>query len=213
VGGQEAYLVPASLLHRAEAQVRRSRFIASIGRASDAAGARAFIDAVRAEFPDATHHCWAFVAEVPGTTACIGLSDAGEPHGTGGCPILNTLLHSGIGGIVAVVTRYFGGMKLGQGPLGRAYSGSVAKAIESLKTAERVARIPVCITVAFSAGDSLFRLLNELGATGREEGFSTEIEVVARVPVRELARLEGEVSAMTSGKGRVESIGEVVDRG
>jgi uncharacterized YigZ family protein len=211
--GEEAYLVPSNALHRAEDKVRRSRFIASIGRAPDAERARAFIDAVRAEFPDATHHCWAFVAGAPGTTACIGLSDAGEPHGTAGRPVLNTLLHSGVGEIVAVVTRYFGGVKLGKGPLGRAYSGSVAKAIESLKTSERVVRIPVRITVAFSAGDSLFRLLDELGATGRKERFSGEVESVARVPVRELARLEREVSAMTSGKGRVELLREAVDRG
>lgn len=213
IHGEEPYLVPSNALHRAEERIRRSRFIASIGRAPDAETARAFIDAVRAEFPDATHHCWAFVAGAPGTTACIGLTDAGEPHGTAGRPILNTLLHSGVGEIVAVVTRYFGGVKLGKGPLGRAYSGSVAKAIESLKTTERVARIPVRITVPFSAGDSLLRLLDVLGATGRKERFSAEVESVAWVPVRELARLEREVSAMSSGKAVVELLHEAVDRG
>lgn len=88
----------------------------------------------------------------------------------------------------------------------------MAKAIESLKTTERVARIPVRITVAFSAGDSLFRFLDELGAARRKARFSGEVESVAWVPVRELARLEREVSAMTSGKGRVERLREAVDR-
>ena len=92
---------------------------------------------VKNEFPDATHNCWAFVAGPPGDNARIGLSDDGEPHGTAGKPILTVLLHSEIGEIVAVVTRYFGGTKLGTGGLVRAYSGSVKNALAGLSIKEK----------------------------------------------------------------------------
>ena len=171
------------------------------------------MDGVRAEFPDATHHCWAFVAGPPGNTAHVGLSDAGEPKGTAGRPILNTLLHSGVGDIVAVVTRFFGGVKLGKGGLGRAYAGSVSRCVETVRTAERMTTVWVRVRVGLAVGGSLLRLFDKLGATEREEQYSSEIEVVARVPVQALARLEDEISALTSGEARVECVGEAPGRG
>ena len=168
---------------------------------------------MRRELPDATHHCWAFVAGPPGNTAYVGLSDAGEPRGTAGRPILDTLLHSGIGEIVAVVTRYFGGVKLGRGGLGRAYSGSVAEVLEALEVATLISSTIVTITVPFSATDALFRLLAEIGATRSGERYASEVGVRARVPLTELDRLEGEVARFTSGRGRVEVPEGASDRG
>ncbi len=77
-------------VHRVEATVQRSRFITTAARAADAETAHAFVESVREEMPDATHHCWAFVAGPPGSTAHIGMSDAGEPHGTAGRPMLSS---------------------------------------------------------------------------------------------------------------------------
>jgi len=196
-----------------EERVQGSRFIASIGLAQDTVQARMFVDGVRAEFPDATHQCWAFVAGPPSNTAHVGLSDASEPKGTAGRPILNTLLHSGVGDIVAVVTRYFGGVKLGKGRLGRAYARSVSRCVETVRTSERMTTVRVRVRVGLAAGGSLLRLLDKLSATEREEQYSSEIEVVARVPVQALARLEEEVSVLTSGEARVECVGEAPDRG
>ena len=208
-----AYPVPADDIYRDEQIIGRSRFVTSIGRARDPDGARSFVDLVRRELLDATHHCWAFVAGPPGSTAHVGLSDAGEPRGTAGRPILDTLLHSGIGEIVAVVTRYFGGAKLGRGGLGRAYSGSVAEALEALEVATLISSTIVTITVPFSATDALFRLLAEIGATRSEERYASEVGVRARVPLTELDRLEGEVARSTSGRGRVEVTEGASDRG
>ena len=117
--------------------VRRSRFSATLGPAPDPDGAQAFIRSVRQSFPDATHHAWAYVVGPPASTAQVGMSDDGEPHGIAGRPILNVLLHSGIGDVVAVITRYFGGVKLGMGGLSRAYAGVVARGIEALPTIDR----------------------------------------------------------------------------
>jgi len=85
-----AYLVPARTV-RVELEIKKSRFIATVGRAENRVAALTFIDAVRAEFPDATHNVWAFVAGRPGNTLDIGMSDDGEPHGTAGRPMLNVL--------------------------------------------------------------------------------------------------------------------------
>jgi uncharacterized YigZ family protein len=183
---------------------RRSRFIATLGPAPDPERAQGFIRVVEAEFPDATHHCWAFVAGPPGTTAHVGMSDAGEPHGTAGRPILNVLLHSGVGEIVAVVTRYFGGVKLGKGGLGRAYGGAVRAALESLPTDRRVARVRVRVQVPFAATDALFRLLEEVDARGREQRYGTGVKIRTRVSLAALARLRREVAEFTSGEGLVE---------
>ncbi len=131
------YLIP-SHPHRVEEVILRSRFITAADHAPDAATAHEIVATIRGESPDATHHCWAFVAGPPGSTTSVGMSDDGEPHGTAGRPMLNTLLHGEVGEIVAVCTRYYGGTKLGTGGLSRAYSGGVKLLLESLPTQERV---------------------------------------------------------------------------
>ena len=130
-----AYLVPNLVpgeIHREEDVVRRSRFIVSMARVSSTEEAKAFIERIRAEHPTATHNCWAFNAGAPEDTAQVGASDDGEPQGTAGRPMLTVLLHSGVGEIAAVVTRYFGGTLLGTGGLVRAYQGSVKQGLDSL---------------------------------------------------------------------------------
>ena len=129
------YLVPnlaPDEIHREEDVVRRSRFIVSMARVSSTEEAKAFIERIRAEHPTATHNCWAFNAGAPEDTAQVGASDDGEPQGTAGRPMLTVLLHSGVGEIAAVVTRYFGGTLLGTGGLVRAYQGSVKQGLDSL---------------------------------------------------------------------------------
>jgi uncharacterized YigZ family protein len=130
------YKIPAKL-YRTEETIKRSRFIATVAHAFTEEDAKAFISIIKNEFPNATHNCWAYVAGPPGDTARIGMSDDGEPHGTAGKPILTVLLHSEIGEIVTVVTRYFGGTKLGTGGLVRAYSGSVKNALAGLSIKEK----------------------------------------------------------------------------
>ena len=131
------YPVPARR-YRCEEVIKRSRFITTVSPAAELAAVHAFIDTLRAEFPDASHHCWAYRLGPPGDSARIGMSDDGEPHGSAGRPMLNVLLHSEIGNIIVVVSRYFGGTKLGTGGLVRAYSGGVKAALAALPLAEHV---------------------------------------------------------------------------
>ena len=112
----QSYLIPnlaAGEWHESELVIRRSRFLTHITRADSPAMAREAIDVMRTRHADATHNCWAFNAGPPGSTAQIGANDDGEPHGTAGRPMLGMLLHSDVGCICCVVTRWFGGIKLG----------------------------------------------------------------------------------------------------
>ncbi len=114
------YPIPAETA-RVEIRVVNSRFIATIGEARSAEEARAFIDGVRGEFHDATHNVYAFRAGY-GASVTEGMSDDGEPPGTAGRPALAVLRGADLGDVVLVVTRYFGGTKLGTGGLVRAYT-------------------------------------------------------------------------------------------
>ncbi len=197
------YPVPARV-HRVEETIRRSRFVTTVAHAPDAEAAHAFVERIREEFPDATHHCWAFVAGPPGSTTHIGMSDAGEPHGTAGRPMLTTLLHGGVGEIVAVSSRWFGGQKLGTGGLGRAYAGGVKLALETLPTEMRVERVPVRITVGYPEVDALQRLVEELDVQIEGEEYGAEVRYDGAAPAGAVERLRQAVAEMTRGAGRVE---------
>jgi len=192
------YPIPARI-HRVEETIQRSRFVTTAAHAPDAEAAHAFVARVREEFPDATHNCWAFVAGAPGSVTHIGMSDDGEPHGTAGRPMLTALLHSGIGEIVAVCTRYFGGVKLGTGGLSRAYAGGVNLVLASLPTEERVDRVRLLVTVGYPEVDALHRLLDETEALVEEEEFGAEVRVRCAVPAPSEAAFRDAVAELTRG--------------
>ncbi len=194
------YPIPARS-HRVEEVIQKSRFITAVAHAPTPEDAQDFLARIREEFPDATHHCWAFVAGPPGDTATIGMSDDGEPHGTAGRPMLTTLLHSGVGEIVAVCTRYFGGTKLGTGGLTRAYSGGVKLALESLPTTEWVRRAELELTVDYEAVDPLRRLLEELEGILMDEEYAERVRYRISLPQGAVGALEEGLAGITRGKG------------
>lgn len=196
------YLIP-SRPHRVEEVILKSRFITVAGHAPDSESARAFLDRIRDEFPDATHHCWAFVAGPPGSTLSIGMSDDGEPHGTAGRPMLTALLHGGVGEIVAVCVRYYGGTKLGTGGLSRAYSGGVKLLLETLPTEQRVERVNLRVVVDYGSVDALQRLLGEAEATVECQDFGEDVEFLVAVPLEHSETLAEAVAGITRGRGIV----------
>lgn len=200
------YLVPAPGIHRSETRVRRSRFIVQVARVEDQGDARDFVAAVREGRPDATHHCWAFVAGPPGSTAHVGMSDDGEPHGTAGRPILNMLLHSGVGDVVAVVTRYFGGVKLGTGGLARAYAGSVGEALEALRTVEKVDFIRVRIVVPFSSLDGVHRALGAMGVERPDATYGERATLEADLTPEAVGELAEQIASLSAGRGSVQVV-------
>ncbi|SUU74588.1 IMPACT family member yigZ [Actinomyces denticolens] len=152
-------------------EVKRSHFLARAERADDEDAARSFIARIRSRYPDARHHCSAFIVPqpgaAPGSPAIERSSDDGEPSGTAGQPILEVLRGSGLTGAAVVVTRYFGGTLLGTGGLVRAYSEAASKALAAaarVSISERAlweVRVPVA-----RAG----RLEAELRAAGAADG-------------------------------------------
>lgn len=196
------YPIPAAR-HRVEESIRRSRFITTVAPAPTTEAAHAFVDAVRAEFPDASHNCWAFVAGPPGATADVGMSDDGEPQGTAGRPMLETLLHSGLGEVAAVSTRYYGGVKLGKGGLQRAYAGGVKLALESLPRARRVDRAPLVVVIDYAALDPLRRAADELDVEVRAEAFTDDVRLELGVPEDAMARFTDAIAEITAGRAIV----------
>jgi uncharacterized YigZ family protein len=158
---------------------------------------------MRGELPDATHHCWAFVAGPPGSTRSVGMSDDGEPGGTAGRPMLAALLHGGVGEIVAVCSRWYGGTKLGTGGLQRAYAGGVKLALESLPTEEKIRRVSVNVRVEYAAVDGLQRLLDDVEAIAEEEHYGADVRYRVALPVSRIAELEAGVARLTAGAGAV----------
>ncbi|MDB4905972.1 MAG: hypothetical protein JWO05_756 [Gemmatimonadetes bacterium] len=196
------YPIPAGR-HRAELVIERSRFVCTVAHAESAESAQLFIKEMNAEFSDATHNCWAFVAGAPGDTNRVGMSDDGEPHGTAGRPMLTVLLHSGVGEIVAVVTRYYGGTKLGTGGLVKAYGGAVQHALETMERGERVDRADVRITLAYSAVSAMQRLLPPLEAEVLSDAFASDVTYHVRLPRANVAELQRLVADATRGEGIV----------
>lgn len=199
------YRVPAGEC-RVEQEVLRSRFITTLGRTPRADDARSLIARVRAEMPEASHHCWAFVAGPPGSTASIGLSDDGEPHGTAGKPMLTALLHSDVGEITAVVTRYFGGTLLGKGGLVRAYTAGVVAALASLQTVERVRRARVSIEVEYAHYELVRRLLPGFEAEVLDETFGSTVGLRLQLPAAGVARFTQGVLDATAGDALCEPL-------
>lgn len=196
------YPIPARS-HRVEETIRRSRFFTVGAHAPDPAAAEAFVETIRREYPDATHHCWAYVAGPPGTTTSIGLSDDGEPHGTAGRPMLNALLHSGVGEIVAVCVRYFGGTKLGTGGLTRAYSGGVKLLLETLPTEVKIERVSMEVVVDYKSVDALQRLLEEMEGVVEDQRFAELVEYQVAIPKEHVESFAEAVAGATQGRGAV----------
>ena len=137
---EQAYVRPAEELVTHEFEVKRSRFIGWVARATTEEEARAVIAAAREEYPDARHHCSAFIVHQDGAQPIERSSDDGEPSGTAGKPMLEVLKGSGMQDVVAVAIRYFGGIKLGTGGLVSAYTESVADTLEQVTRVTREVR-------------------------------------------------------------------------
>ncbi len=181
--GVRRYLVPARAV-TVETEVRRSRFRCRLERVSTEDEALAVVGAARRQDRDARHHCSAFVLG-PGAGDAAGTarsSDDGEPSGTAGAPMLQVLQGAQVHDVVAVVTRWFGGVLLGAGGLVRAYGDAVRLALDEAGTVER--RLSRLYTVTAGHADAA-RLENDLRARGvvvREVVYAQRVTLTLAVP-------------------------------
>ncbi|MEL7447954.1 MAG: YigZ family protein [Pseudomonadota bacterium] len=176
--------VPAST-QQFTLEIKRSRFITRIARADTAVDARELVEQCRAEWPDANHHCWAYVAGSPGDLRHADKSDDGEPKGTAGMPMLNVLSQSGIGHVAAVVTRYFGGVKLGAGGLVRAYTRCVSEALAGLETQTWLATETARVELPYALLAQVEHWLSTAKTTVTDKVFADRVTVVMEVPLIE----------------------------
>ncbi|RCS58756.1 YigZ family protein [Microbacterium sp. JB110] len=194
---------PATIAGRVdhELEIKRSRFLTHLQPVSSVADADSFIATIRKEFWDARHNC---VAMVTGLTADQARSsDDGEPSGTAGVPMLEVLRRRGLTDVVAVVTRYFGGIKLGAGGLVRAYGQAVSDALDEATIVHRRALTHVAFDVSHADAGRYDNQLRAwagsydavLGET--EYGASARLSVWA--PDEALPRLRDDIAAWSSG--------------
>ncbi|MDV5144232.1 YigZ family protein [Streptomyces sp. SBC-4] len=145
-----------------ETEINRSRFLCALAPVADEREAQDFVARIRKEHPTASHNCFAYVL---GADASVQkASDDGEPGGTAGVPMLQMLLRREMRYVAAVVTRYYGGVKLGAGGLIRAYGGVVGEALDELGTVTRQRFRLATVTVDHQRAG---KLENDLRATGR----------------------------------------------
>jgi uncharacterized YigZ family protein len=191
------YVIPAEP-HRTELIVVNSRFITSIAFTPTVEEAKAFLASVRAEMPDATHHVYAFRVG-HGNSVIEGMSDDGEPSGTAGPPVLAVLRGSEIGDITIVITRYFGGTKLGTGGLVRAYGDSARTGLDSLPVTRKIEKQVLALDLPYSFYQPVKRLIEQHEGSIDEEDFAGEVTVWASFPVDCIEAFSAAVVDITHG--------------
>lgn len=202
----QRYPIPAVPFHTVQETIKRSLFITYMAHTDNVEAAKAFIDSIRAKHPDATHNCWAYMCGPPGDTARVGMSDDGEPHGTAGRPMLNVLLHGGVGELAVVVTRYFGGIKLGTGGLVRAYGGMVNLGLESLPVREKIIPVRYSIIMEYSHITLFKRMLADFEAIIKAEEFGADAAFTLELPIEHAEKLEAALIELTNGTVLIEQL-------
>jgi uncharacterized YigZ family protein len=187
------YWVPKAPIE-VEEEIKGSRFITRVRNVDSVEKARAYLKQLREQEPTATHHCWAYIVGNPQSTTLIGCSDDGEPSGTAGKPMLNVLQHSGVGDVIAVCTRYYGGTKLGTGGLVRAYSGGVKLAMEQLQTEPKVEKVSLLITAPYEHGKDLEYELKQANAVIDAIDYSTNVTYTVTLPVAHQQQLMNQLT-------------------
>ena len=192
------YQIPAANA-RIEKVVLGSRFIANAMRVESVTAVRKRLNVIRKEMPDANHHAYAFRVGY-GSSVTEGKSDAGEPKGTAGAPILAMIRGSDIGDIMVVVTRYFGGRKLGTGGLVRAYGGAAREVIEELSLERRSERSRLSIFTPYPLLDRVRHKILEFDVQEIDCIYLTDVQLEVSIAEKDRIRFENaliELSAAT----------------
>jgi uncharacterized YigZ family protein len=202
-----SYLIPARET-RVELRIVNSRFIATAAPAFTVEEARAFVDRMKDEFADASHNVSVYLIG-HGRSVVAHATDDGEPPGTAGRPALAVLRGSGLGDIVVVVTRYFGGTKLGTGGLVRAYGDAVREVLGALPRARRVPTRVARFTVPYGLYERTRLLVAEQQGEVVEETFGVAVQVTVRFPEAQYVGFADALAELSAGGAQP----EVVARG
>ena len=183
--------------------IEKSRFICTAKRVCGEEDAKNFVQEIKKRYPDATHNCYAYVADPDGFYARF--SDDGEPSGTAGLPMLDALKNNGIFCTAVVVTRYFGGVKLGTGGLVRAYQGAVVKILNDTGVAENLLSNLVSVEISYNLYPVLLKFLDGIKHKNSNTEYLNEgVKVEFYIPTENLNSLQIKVNDITSGKGKMQ---------
>lgn len=182
----------------AEEEIKKSRFICHLKRVYTEEEARAFISEIKKEHHKANHNCSAFT--LGERQEIQRSSDDGEPSGTAGVPMLEILKKREITNVCAVVTRYFGGIKLGAGGLIRAYAGSVGHALDQVGLVKFVPQEQLILTLDYGNYDGLQRFLSAQGLVISESEFLSDVTVKLFVDLDKTEQLLADLIEQFSGK-------------
>lgn len=172
---------------QSETVIEKSRFICTLKKVSTEAEAHDFIKAIKKQYWDATHNCSAYIVDEKAQRS----SDDGEPSGTAGIPMLEVLRKNELFGVAAVVTRYFGGIKLGAGGLVRAYTGSVANAVKEVGLAQQVKMTVYALSAApAEAGRIMNILYNQNIFQIADAEYAERVRIMLYMPAEKLGEAE-----------------------
>lgn len=198
------YSIPLTEIRR-EHVVVNSRFIATLAPAISVEEARTFIARLKKEFADASHNVPAYIIG-GGNTVTEFCSDDGEPAGTSGKPALAVLRGSGLGDVVVVVTRYFGGTLLGTGGLVKAYTESTQMVVNAVGRGRRVAVHISLLAIPYNLLERLRLLVARTGGEILGEDFAEDVTLTLQFPVESMAGFQQELRELSAGKLQAEVI-------
>ena len=185
-----------------EIVIEKSRFICSIKRVRNEDEAKDFVLFVKSKFPDATHNCYAYIADEGGFYSRY--SDDGEPQGTAGLPMLETLKQKSLKQVAVVVTRYFGGIKLGTGGLARAYSDCVKKAVDLSGTVENIFSSKLTFEINYSLYTKALKLIESENAIKLSDEFLNDgVKLTIAVPSEKAEAVKDKICDFSAGKSTV----------
>ncbi|UNK05440.1 YigZ family protein [Psychrobacter raelei] len=178
----------------ARLEIKKSDFITYAYPVHSREKAMFHVEQLRAKYPDARHHCWAYIIGDPNNTTSAGFDDDGEPNGTAGRPILNVLQHKSIGNVIVIVVRYFGGIKLGAGGLTRAYAGSAQAVVDEMTLTTYVPMTQVEIEADFANESQVRYVVEDMGGEIGDVSYSKCVTLTATLPEANVAALKERLS-------------------
>ena len=186
------YLIPSKNLET-ELVIKKSRFITFAYHVKSRAEAMQHLQSLRERYPDARHHCWAYLLGDPRAPKSVAMSDDGEPSGTAGKPMLNVLQHKDVGDIFVVVVRYFGGLKLGAGGLVRAYSSAVQTAYDAMQCEQVIDMQSMQLFCAFDEEQKIRYLVERYEGTVEGSTYSEHVAMSLSLPREKIEALKAEL--------------------
>ncbi|AWT48102.1 YigZ family protein [Psychrobacter sp. YP14] len=178
----------------ARLEIKKSDFITYAYPVHSREKAMFHVEQLRAKYPDARHHCWAYIIGDPNNTTSAGFDDDGEPNGTAGRPILNVLQHKSIGNVIVIVVRYFGGIKLGAGGLTRAYAGSAQAVVDEMTLTTYVPMTQVEIEADFANESQVRYVVEDMGGEIGDVSYSKCVTLTASLPEADVEALKERLS-------------------